>query len=87
MSSASYMLDKLQPLTVGDLKRFLSDFPDDYIVCVPSLNRAPGTFIKADHVLLEFKERAVYLDGDVAELGKASQCNVAPALKLTGESQ
>ena len=67
MSSASYMLDKLQPLTVGDLKRLLSDFPDDYVVYVPSLNRAPGTFIKTDHVSIEFKERAVYLDGDVAE--------------------
>ena len=67
MSSASYMLSSLKPYTVGDLKRLIRDFPDDYVVYVPSLNRALGTFIKTDHVLIEFKERAVYLDGDVAE--------------------
>jgi len=68
MSSASYKLgyklSSLEPCTIGDLKRLLSDFPDDYIVYVPSLNRAPGTFIKTDHVSIDFKERAVYLDGD-----------------------
>ena len=67
MSSASYKLSSLEPYTIGDLKRLLSDFPDDYIVYVPSLNRAPGTFIETDHVSIDFKERAVYLDGDVAE--------------------
>lgn len=67
MYSAGYKLRSLKPYTVGDLKRLIKDFPDDYVVYVPSLNRAPGTFIKTDHVLIEFKERAVYLDGDVAE--------------------
>ena len=62
-----YRLSSLKPYTVGDLKRLIRDFPDDYVVYVPSLNRAPGTFIKTDHILIEFKERAVYLDGDVAE--------------------
>lgn len=67
MYSLGYKLRSLKPYTVGDLKRLIKDFPDDYVVYVPSLNRAPGTFIKTDHVLIEFKERAVYLDGDVAE--------------------
>ncbi len=67
MSSASYMTAGLTALTVGDLKALLDGRPDDYVVYVPSLHRAPGTFIKADHVMVEFKERAIYLDGDVSE--------------------
>lgn len=68
MSSASYMTKDLAPMTVGDLRALLEGRPDDYLVYVPSLHRRPGQFITADHVTVEFKERAVYLDGDVAEV-------------------
>lgn len=69
MSSASYMTKDLAPITVGDLRALLEGRPDDYLVYVPSLYRKPGTFITANHVMVRFIERAVYLDGDVAEDG------------------
>lgn len=69
MSSASYMTANFKPMTVGELKALLEGCPDDYLVYVPSLYRKPGTFITADHVMVRFIERAVYLDGDVTEDG------------------
>ena len=65
MSGYSTSFDK--KVTVGDLKKFLEQCPDDYLVEVPSLNRCQGSFITVDHAFVDPRDKTVSIDGDISE--------------------
>ena len=65
MSGYSTSFDK--KVTVGDLRKFLEQCPDDYLVEVPSLNRCQGSSITVDHAFVDPRDKTVSIDGDIAE--------------------
>lgn len=74
-------------LTVGELTAELDGLPKNTVVCVPSLNRAPGEFINADHVYVDLRDNTVCIDGDVAEASKyARMVSLLVRLKDTVEA-
>lgn len=57
-------------VTVGKLKDLLKGWSNDLVVKVPSINRDPGSFIKADHVFIDGRDGEVTIDGDISEARK-----------------
>ena len=43
-------------ITIGKLKNLLKGWPNDLVIKVHSINRAPGSFIRADHVFIDGRE-------------------------------
>lgn len=74
MSGSSHTLDK--SLTVGDLKKLLDGVDDAWVVEVPSMHRCPGSFIGADHVFVDPRDKTVSIDGDIAEAAQKGAVSV-----------
>lgn len=54
-------------ITIGKLKNLLNGWSNDLVIKVPSINRDPGSFIRADHVFIDGRDGEVTIDGDISE--------------------